>query len=54
MIDALVRANKALLAGEGLPRAAEIARAGAEATAKKDPCGSRPFLLPERALADRT
>ena len=53
MIDALVPANKALLAGEGLPRAAEMARAGAEATAKMDRAGAgRSSYLSARSLTD--
>ena len=55
MIDALVPANKALLAGEGLPRAAEMARAGAEATAKMDRAGAgRSSHLNARSLTDVT
>jgi dihydroxyacetone kinase len=53
MIDALVPANKALLAGEGLPRAAETARAGAEATAKMDRAGAgRSSYLSALSLTD--
>ena len=52
MIDALVPANKALLAGEGSP-ARRKWRVRVPRQRRDGSCGSRPFLLPERALADR-
>jgi dihydroxyacetone kinase len=53
MIDALVPASMALLAGDGLSRAAEMARAGADSTAKMNRAGAgRSSYLSAHSLAD--
>ncbi|MDP9291579.1 MAG: dihydroxyacetone kinase subunit DhaK [Verrucomicrobiota bacterium] len=53
MIDALIPASVALLAGNGLAGAAKMARAGAEATAKMDRAGAgRSAYLSAHSLAD--